>query len=202
MAFDMALWEAIRAAGALAFALLSGAVVLGLCVRSRAADPIVKRGWVYEFHQSLSVAALVSVVTHVGLVLANSHVAFRPVDVLVPLASAWRPLAIAGGVAGLYLAALLVISSYIKGLVGHRAWRLIHYSSFAAWLTSLGHAVFSGSDTHRPGVLWLYGLSVLAVLCLLTYRAIVSLPLRSGTQTSSRRQRAPARLPVQEAADE
>jgi len=202
MGFDMALWEAIRAAGALAFALMSAAVILGLCVRSRAADPIVKRGWVYEFHQSLSVAALVSIVTHVALVLANSHVPFGPADVLVPFASSWRPLAIAGGIVGLYLTAVLVVSSYVKGFVGHRVWRVIHYASFAAWVTSLGHAVFSGTDTHRPGMLWLYALSFLAVLSLLTYRAIVSLPLRPAPQPAAPPRRRADGRPLPGAADE
>jgi sulfoxide reductase heme-binding subunit YedZ len=91
MALDLILWETIRAAGVLAFALLTMSVLLGLSVRSRVTDPLVHRGWIYEFHQTLSVAGLVTIVGHVALILMNRHVHFGLGGVLVPVASEWRP---------------------------------------------------------------------------------------------------------------
>ena len=57
MSADLLIWEAIRAAGLLAYALLSLGVVLGLATRTRAFDALLRRGWVNELHQSLSVAS-------------------------------------------------------------------------------------------------------------------------------------------------
>jgi predicted ferric reductase len=182
---DLALWEAIRAAGVFAFALLTASVLLGLGVKSRVADPFMKRGWVYEFHQTLSVAALLVLSTHIVLVVANRHVAFSVPAVLVPFASSWRPWSIAAGILSSYAALALVLSSYLRHRVGLRAWRLFHYASFAAWGLALSHAFTSGSDSHRSLMLWFYALSAQAVIVLAVFRLVVSIPLR-------RHERAPA----------
>jgi sulfoxide reductase heme-binding subunit YedZ len=184
---DMALWEAIRAAGTLSFGLLTASVMLGLSVRSKVADPFVKRGWIYELHQSLSVAALVTLVVHIALVLANRHVPFSIAALLVPFVATWRPWSIAAGVLGLYLACVLVISSYLRPAIGQRLWRLLHYSSFSAWTLALAHGFTAGTDSHRAWMIWLYALSAHGVLVLLVFRLVVAIPLRRRPGLSDQR---------------
>ena len=172
MSLDLLIWESIRAAGLLAYSLLALSVILGLGIRTRAFDAFFKRGWVNEFHQSLSVAAFVSVVIHVVLVLLNSHVRFSLVEVFVPFTSAWEPLAVTMGVLGMYLVALLVLSSWARPIIGQKTWRALHYSSFFAWLSALGHGIFAGTDAGVSWVFYLYLGSAAAVAFMFAYRLL------------------------------
>jgi sulfoxide reductase heme-binding subunit YedZ len=171
----------------LAFALLTMSVLLGLSGRSRVTDPLVHRGWIYEFHQTLSVAGLVTIVGHVALILMNRHVHFGLGGVLVPFASEWRPWATSAGILGLYLTVALVASSYLRPTLGLAAWRTLHYASFIAWVAALAHAFLAGTDSHRTWMLWVYALSAQAVLILIVYRIIVGLPVkRRGVEGPAR----------------
>jgi len=110
---------------------------------------------------------------HVPLVLLNSHVPFGIADVLVPFASSWEPLAVAMGVAAMYLVVLLVASSWARPYIGQKTWRSLHYSSFLAWLAALGHGVFAGTDAGVDWVFFLYLGTAAAVAFMLAYRVLI-----------------------------
>ena len=172
MSADLLVWEAIRAAGLLAYALLSLGVLLGLATRTRAFDALLRRAWVNELHQSLSVAALASVAGHVAFILLNTHEPFSLSAAFVPFAASWQPLAVALGVVSMYLAALLVVSSWLRPHIGQKAWRAIHYAGFGAWSLALAHGLAAGSDAQATWVMWLYALSAVAVGLLLAFRLL------------------------------
>jgi sulfoxide reductase heme-binding subunit YedZ len=172
MSSDVLLWELIRASGLVAYVLLSLAVAIGIAVRVRALDWLMKRAWVFESHQVTSVLSLSFTVLHVVLLLVNGHVRFAVWEILVPGASSWRPLASALGTIGLYLLALLVASSYVRSLIGQKAWRAIHYSAFLAWILALGHGITAGSDSATPWVQYMYLGSGFVVVFLSVFRVL------------------------------
>jgi predicted ferric reductase len=174
---DLLTWELIRSAGLLAYLMLSASVLMGMAVKSRVLDGLVNRPWVYELHQSLSIAALVTIVGHVAFVLLNAHVSFSPQEVLVPLASDWRPLATALGILSMYLVALLVLSTRLRARLGQKTWRTIHYSSFLAWVLAQVHSVAAGSDSDLGWIRIMYVVTTSAVFLLLFYR-VLSAPER------------------------
>ena len=176
MSLDLVLWQFIRSAGLLTYVLLSASVVMGMALKSRAFDQFLKRPWVNELHGSLSAAALVTLLFHVALVLANSHVGFGLKDVFIPFASSWRPLPIALGVLAMYLIGLLALSTRLRPIIGQKAWRTIHYGSFLAWAMALVHAVDAGSDSTVVWVQVLYLASAAAVFLLLSYRILLPTP--------------------------
>jgi sulfoxide reductase heme-binding subunit YedZ len=169
---DLAIWEAIRASGLVAFMLLSVSVALGISVGVRALDWLVKRAGVLEAHQTLSVFALAFTVLHVTLLLANSHVPFALGDVLVPFAAGWRPVPAALGSLALYASALLVLTSYLRPLIGYKTWRTIHYLGFAAWIMALAHGISAGSDSSAFWVQYVYLVSGLGVGLLVLVRVL------------------------------
>jgi predicted ferric reductase len=171
---DSFVWEGIRASGLVAYALLSASVLLGVAVRARALDGVMKRPWVYEAHQTTSVLSLVALFLHLGLLLANRHIPFNIVTMLVPFASDWRPLPTGLGIIGLYLMLALTISSYMRGLIGQRTWRVLHYASFAAWVVACGHGIASGSDSGLPIVQYVYLGTGAAVMFLVVFRILTS----------------------------
>ena len=178
MELDLLLWQLIRSAGILSYVLLSASVVMGVGLKARILEPLLKRPWAYELHSALSAASLLTLVLHVVLVVANPHVNFGLPDVLVPFSSSWRPVAVAMGIGSMYLMGLLALSTRLRPLIGQRAWRAIHYSSFLAWLMALVHGVDAGSDSGLPWVQGLYLGTVALVFFMVVYRILLPAPPR------------------------
>jgi predicted ferric reductase len=183
---DVILWELIRASGFVAYILLSAGVALGVAVRVRALDWLMRRAWVYDFHQVISILALVFTVLHVALLLVNDHVPFNFAGVLLPFSSDWRPLASALGIGSLYLLALLTASSYVRARIGQKTWRAIHYGGFLAWVMALGHGLSAGSDTDSVWVQYLY-LGTGSLVGFLTLFRLLEVPGRPATEPSRAR---------------
>ena len=169
---ETATWEFIRASGLLAFVLLSVSVFLGLAVNVRALDPLTKRVYVYEGHQTISILALALMILHVVLLLVHKFVDFTLTEILVPFASDWRPMPVALGIACLYLTVLLIGSSYARNSIGQKTWRALHYSSFVAWILAVFHGITAGSDSTAPLVQYLYLATIGPVVLLICFRAI------------------------------
>jgi predicted ferric reductase len=156
MSYDMAVWEMIRATGLVAYVLLTVSVAVGIAVKLRSLDWLMRRSWVLEVHQTSSVLAVAFTAGHMLILLLGRHVQFTIVSILVPFVSSWNPVWVAAGIFSMYLAVILTGTSYLRSRVGWRAWRAIHYSGFACWTLALGHSIFAGSDTSAPAVQYLY----------------------------------------------
>jgi predicted ferric reductase len=169
---ETATWEFIRASGLVAVALLSASVFLGIAISVRALDPITKRAYVYEGHQTLSLLAAAMTGLHMALLLVHKHVEFTPREVLLPAASDWRPLPVALGIGAFYITAVLIASSYARPLIGQKTWRALHYSSFVSWVLAMGHGIAAGSDTGVPAVQWFYLAAAGAVGLLFAFRVL------------------------------
>jgi methionine sulfoxide reductase heme-binding subunit len=138
-------WLVARAAGLVAFGLLTLSVWLGLAMSTRLLSPRRQKallGW----HQTLIWAGLGMVALHGGALLLDPTLHFRLRVVLVPGTSPWRPLAISAGVVTAWLMLTLAISFRIRRRIGVRAWRLLHYAAFAGFALGLGHALTAGTD--------------------------------------------------------
>jgi predicted ferric reductase len=171
---DFRIWEMIRASGLIAYVLLSVSMIVGIAVRMRALDWLMKRAWVLEGHQTLSVLALVFTGGHMVFTLMNQYLPFSILQILVPFASGWRPVAMALGIVGFYLMAVLTLSSWLRPVIGQKTWRTIHYGGFACWVAALAHGVFAGSDTSVAWVQWMYVVSAAAVGALIAFRVLTA----------------------------
>jgi sulfoxide reductase heme-binding subunit YedZ len=152
----MALWELIRASGLVAYVLLTAGVAMGVSVKVRALDWVMKRAWVNEAHQTVSVLALAFTLLHAVAILFNGHAPFTVTQVLVPFSATWRPFAAAMGSVSMWLVGLLVVSSWARSAIGYKTWRAIHFSGFAAWVLAVGHGITAGADSGEAWVQYLY----------------------------------------------
>ena len=150
-------WLVARAAGLVAFGLLTLSVWLGLAMSTRLLSPRRQKtllGW----HQTLIWAGLGMVALHGGALLLDPTLHFGFRVLLVPGTSPWRPLAISAGVVTAWLMLTLAISFRVRRRIGVRTWRLLHYAAFAGFALGLGHALTAGTDL-RSGT----GLAVAAL---------------------------------------
>ncbi|HSP54402.1 MAG TPA: ferric reductase-like transmembrane domain-containing protein [Dehalococcoidia bacterium] len=185
MSYDMTVWEIIRASGLVAYGLLTISVAVGIAIRLRALDWFMQRAWVLESHATVSVLALAFTGVHMLTLLLNRHVPFTPAGIFIPFASSWDPPAVAVGIVATYLAALLVVTSYVRPYIGYKTWRAVHYGGFAAWAMALGHSIGAGSDTGDVWVRYFYLASAVIVILLTLGRVFqASAPRPEGVRSA------------------
>jgi len=138
-------WLVARAAGLVAFGLLTVSVWLGLAMSTRLLSPRRQKtllGW----HQTLVWTAVGMFALHGVALMLDPTLGFRFLAVLVPGAAPWRPFAVAAGVTAGWLVLTLAVSFHVRRRIGQKRWRLFHYATFGAFALALGHGLTAGSD--------------------------------------------------------
>jgi len=111
---------------------------------------------------------------HVGTAVVDSFVPLSPLDVVVPFAAGYRPLWIGLGTLALDLLVVVVLTSLLRTRLGHRSWRVVHWSAYALWPLAVVHALGSGSDMHARTVHELGAACVAVVLLSVLWRLLTS----------------------------
>ncbi len=180
-------WYISRASGLIAFVLLSFSVILGLLISTKAADRVLPRPLVFDLHQFLSVLVLSFTGVHIGSLLFDGFLRFTPMQLVVPFAAPYRPFWTGIGVLAAWSVSLITASFWARKRIGQRNWRRIHYLSFAAYLTALGHGAMAGTDSGVPLVILLYVGSFGVVMALLIYRIHMSSQRRTAPKLANPR---------------
>ena len=125
-------------------------------------------------HKFTSLLALAFGLFHGLILLGDAYINYTLAQVLLPFASrSFRPVWVGLGQVALYLLALVGLSFYARPWIGRRAWRLIHFLSFAVFLLALAHGAASGTDTREAWVRSMYWVSGGSLLFLTIYRILI-----------------------------
>ena len=164
-------WLVARAAGLVAFSLLTISVTLGLALSTKLLGN--RRGKaLLGWHQTLMWTALAMVSLH-GVALALDPVLrFGVGALLVPGVAAWRTVPVAGGIVAGWLMLALASSFHVRRRIGQRRWRILHYASFAAFFLGLYHALNVGTDLAGTRGLIFAGIAA-APVCWLAFARIL-----------------------------
>jgi sulfoxide reductase heme-binding subunit YedZ len=163
-------WYLSRASGIASFVLLSGSVILGLLISTKAASPLAPRALIFDLHQFLSVLSLSFIGLHAGSLVFDGFLHFSPLELLVPFTAPYRPFWTGLGVIGAWLTVIVTASFWLRKQIGQKRWRTLHYATFGADVLALVHGFTAGTDTQLPFVYWSYVLSAASVAALLSYR--------------------------------
>lgn len=166
-------WFITRSSGILAYLLLWLSTVWGLAVSSKMFDRFVPRAFTYDAHEYISLLALGFTVVHVFILLGETYMPFNIPQLFVPFISDYRPFWIGVGIIGTYLTVLVTATFYIRKWIGTRAFRVIHYLSFAGFFGVLLHSWFSGTDTGLVATRILYWFTGLAVIFMTVYWLVI-----------------------------
>jgi hypothetical protein len=99
---------------------------------------------------------------HIGTTVLDGFAPIRLLDAVVPFVSAYRPIWLGLGAVAFDLLLALTVTSLLRGRIGYRSWRVLHWLAYVSWPVALVHALGTGSDARVP---WLQGLAVAATLC-------------------------------------
>jgi methionine sulfoxide reductase heme-binding subunit len=166
-------WIVLRAAGIGAYVALFLAVAWGLIGTTSLVTKRVSKPAANSFHGTVAAAGLALLGIHLGGLLVDSFVPFHLLDLVIPMRTAYRPVAVAAGILALYGLVLVLASSWMRKRIGTAWWRRVHALAIPVFAMSMLHGIFAGSDTDRPWMLWLYAATGLVTLFLIVARAIM-----------------------------
>ncbi len=144
------LWYATRGAGIVSLILLTGVVCLGILTSVRWQFPGWPRFLTAQLHRSISLLSLVFLAIHIVVAVMDPYTSLG-LAAMVPFASSYRTVWLGLGAVALYLVLAIIGTSLIRGWLGHRAWRIVHWLTYAAWPVAVVHGLGTGSDT---GAVW------------------------------------------------
>jgi len=165
-------WYAARAAGIVAYLLLSGVVLLGLTMAGKRTLKRWPQFAIEDVHRfgGLLVGAFVAI--HVATIAVDSWLPFSIPALIVPLLSKYRPLWVGLGIAAAELLLAIAVTNHYRRRLPYRFWRRAHYLNFAVWSAATLHGIGSGTDRSSPWLLALYGLAVSAVSAAVAWRLL------------------------------
>jgi len=186
-------WYTARASGIVAWALVTASVLWGLALASR----LVRRpkpAWVLDVHRFLGGASVLFVAVHLVALTLDPYVGFGPADLFVPLASVWKPDAVAWGIVAMYLLLAVELTSLLMKHLPRKLWRAVHLTSFLVFAGVSVHAVEAGTDVGDAVMQW-FGLGSVALVGFLAMFRVVAdrrVPRSATAGAAAARRDAPA----------
>jgi methionine sulfoxide reductase heme-binding subunit len=173
---DPTFWLLARASGFTAYVLLTASGLAGLVLKSRPFGRAVKAASVLELHRFIALLALGAVALHGVALVADRTLRMPLTGLLVPGASPYRPLAVAGGIVSAELMALIVVSFPLRRHLGQKTWRRLHWATYVIFALATAHGLFSGSDSAQPWARDIYLGALGALVFATAWRALYRPP--------------------------
>lgn len=186
-------WYTARSSGIVALVLVTMAVVWGLLFSTRLLQGRPSPKWLLALHRHIGGLAVIFTAVHVAALVADNYVAFGPSEILVPLASTWKPQPVAWGVVSMYLLAAVELTSVLQKRVPRRLWRWTHLSSYVLFWMAIVHGLTAGTDAATSAYTIGSRTAVLLVVFLTAYRVLTKRKVRRKAR-SARPPQAPQRM--------
>ena len=166
-----ATWYLIRSLGITGYVLITISMAWGIVLSSRIVKDWSPGPLSMLLHSAVSWLGLIFGFGHAILLMADKFFAYSLGDILIPFTGPYRPIEVGLGTLAFWIL-LIVTPSFAlrKRLFSHRTWRLLHYSSYVAFLLVTLHGLLAGTDGTHLGFRLLLGISVLTTSLLLVHR--------------------------------
>jgi predicted ferric reductase len=190
-------WFTSRAAGIVAWALLSLSVIIGMSISTRDARRM-PTGWPLDLHRFMSMLSLAFLGIHLTALVPDNFIHFGLGELFIPMLSEWQPGAVAWGIVAFWLVVTVEVTSLIRTRLPYRLWRSIHMLSFVVWVTSTVHLLLAGTDASNL-LFRIVQAVVVSMVILLFVRRLAVARRRSGgdrRESSARRGSLPIEKPV------
>ncbi len=149
---DHTWWLLSRSAGIVALVLVAASTLMGLALANGLVKSPQARKSITTFHEQSANAGLAAIGLHGVTLLGDAFLKPGITGILVPFAIDYRPVYVATGIFGGYLAALLGLSFYARRKIGGKRWRKLHRLTPLVYLLGLVHTLGAGTDA---GSSWL-----------------------------------------------
>lgn len=155
-------WEWIRLFGLISYFYFTISIIFGLLRKT----PTVKsqKNLLFQIHQSAGWFGFIALVMHMLLLIVDPYEPYSFVELMIPFASDYQPISSSIGTLAFYLFFIVIISSdlWIRKMK-FAIWKWVHIAVLPAWLLSLIHGLFIGTDTKNPIILSFYVITIASV---------------------------------------
>jgi sulfoxide reductase heme-binding subunit YedZ len=170
---DPTFWILARASGLTAYVLLTASVLAGLLVKARPLGRRLRQAAATDAHRFVALLGLGAILLH-GLALTlDRTVRIGVAALLLPGLAPYRPVATALGVLAAELMVLVYVSFALRKRIGVRAWRRLHWVTYAIFGLATIHGLAAGTDASQPWVRVLYLAAAGLVAAATAWRALV-----------------------------
>jgi sulfoxide reductase heme-binding subunit YedZ len=164
-------WYAARAAGVVAYLLLSAGVVLGISMAGKKKLHRWPRFAVEDVHRFTGILVGTFVVIHVVTIAIDAWLPFSIASIIVPFTSVYKPLWVGLGIVAAELLLALAITNRLRNTrISYQFWRRAHYLNFAVWGGATLHSIGSGTDRTTPWLIALEAASIALVTGAISWR--------------------------------
>jgi DMSO/TMAO reductase YedYZ heme-binding membrane subunit len=177
-------WVLERGFAFAAYGAMAGSVIYGLLLSTKILDVIAHRPITFSLHQDLASFGVAFAGVHGALLALDKSVPFSLSQIAVPGLAPYAPLWVGAGQVAFYLMAAVVASFYIRRRIGQRAWRLLHYLTFLAFVGATAHGLGAGTDSGAAWAWWLYVGATVVVVFLFGYRVTTAIAARRGRRSA------------------
>jgi predicted ferric reductase len=135
-------------------------VILGVLSSLRFEVPSWPRFLTTGLHRNLALTAVVFLALHIVTAVVDPFTHLGWLAAIVPFSSYYRTFWLGLGVIALELLIAITLTSLIRGLIGHSAWRAIHWLSYASWPIAVVHGFGTGTDALS---IWMLAIDVVCI---------------------------------------
>lgn len=178
-------WYAARAAGVVAYLLVSASVALGFSHAGKERFERWPRFAVEDVHRFAGVLAGTFISLHLFWLLVDSQAHLGPGNLLIPFTSSYRPLWTGLGVVAVELLLALAVTNHYRKRISYSLWRRLHYLNFAVWIAATAHGLSAGSDSGSTAFLLMYAVTVGAIAVLALRRFAPRSDVSPGTRPAA-----------------
>jgi predicted ferric reductase len=171
-------WYISRSSGIVAWIVVTASIVWGLALSSRLVRRRGVPAWLLDLHRYLGTLTIVFSLIHLGGLVADNYVYFGWKELFVPMATEWRPGAVAWGIVAFYLVVAIQITSWLMRRMPRRIWHGIHLTSFPMFAMATVHGYQAGADADNRLLKVLVIVGVWMVISLVIFRLLTRKPKR------------------------
>jgi len=179
------LWFATRATGLTALVLLTVSVVFGILTSVRFARPAWPRFVTVSLHRNLSLLVVTFTGLHVLTTVTDPYASIGVVSAVLPFSSAYRRIWLGLGAVAFDLLLAVLVTSLLRGRLGPRTWRLVHWAGYLCWPVALLHGFGTGTDGAARWVLAVTASCALAVIAAGSWRLAVGWPAHAAVRVGA-----------------
>jgi sulfoxide reductase heme-binding subunit YedZ len=150
-------WYAARAAGVVAYLLLSSSLALGLVLAGKERIERWPRFAIEDVHRFAGLLAGFLIGLHVVTIAIDSQAHVSLAGLIVPFTADYRPLWTGLGTVAAELLLVLALTNHYRKRLPYVFWRRLHYLNFGVWLAATAHGLGAGSDSGSAWFVGLYG---------------------------------------------
>ncbi|MGG5257425.1 ferric reductase-like transmembrane domain-containing protein [Phycicoccus avicenniae] len=140
------LWYLNRGSGVALVAVFTLTVVLGVLATGRGVRPWWPRFVTQGLHRGLSAVSVLLLLLHALVAVVDEYVDIKWWQAFVPVGSDYEPLWLGLGTLALDLTLVVVATSLARSRLPHRAWFVVHLTTYAAWVLGVVHGLGIGTD--------------------------------------------------------